>query len=583
MANARTLETPRLERVDNRDRWNRLIIDMPYSDFRQAYEWAEVRRTQGWQPHRLAVVEGDHCLAAISFLSKRLPGLGVSILYGSGGPLLRDWNDRSIFDQLLEGVRSIARAQGAIFIRIDPKIPDDQQRPRSTLMEHGFNHLTDDWTTWNAPRIVMRMCLGESESELKKKIRRRFREHISAAPAKGLRIVPATSLDQGWEFHEALAAAGRRKGLPVRGRDYFERLWQEYLREDRGVLLVAEHDGNAVGGLIGVRFGNTAHMLYVTQRDRPEGGRLNQGPVLYWEFIHWAKSQGCTEIDWGGVGTQFPPEEDDPGYGVFRFKKGFNSSLVYLGGYYDLVFSRGWYKRFRFLEKSVSAVAWTARARLNEVVISVDDLSSSGRRKLRQFQISANQRGIGTTLYWAAFGYLKPNRFRVLARDLAATVHGSTHPDLTVELWDSARIASWRAGREGLTTEFFQNDIDGVELCSVALIDGEVAGLIWIYRYGDNSRLFSLRDTDAELNNGYVFPKYRNKGVFKQVIDYACGWLEQKRYLTAYAMVHWDNEPSLRAFRDIGFEVQGKVSHFLVWRPKFRTPEHESVREEARA
>ncbi|MGH9337697.1 MAG: GNAT family N-acetyltransferase, partial [Vicinamibacteria bacterium] len=279
--------------------------------------------------------------------------------------------------------------------------------------------------------------------------------------------------------------------------------------------------------------------------------------------------------DWGGVGTHYPPREDDPGFGVYLFKRGFNSSLRYMTGYYDLVFSEDLYRSFRFLERSSSAVAWTARSKLNDTVLLVDDVLDSGERKIRQFRVSFAHRGLLTTLYWAAFGFLKPNRFVVLSRELSKPpAKPVPRYDLAMEIWSSARVKEWRRNRSGLSTEFFQNDIDGVENCVVAREGNDIAGLIWIYYPGDKSRLFQLQDGEAELNQGYVPPPFRNRGVFKKVLAFACEALEKQGYRTAYAMVHWENTPSLKAFEDVGFEPQGRVRHFLAWRPKFRTARH---------
>lgn len=569
----------RIHELTDRESWNGLVVSLPHADHHQGYEWGEVRRTDGWRPRRIAVLDdAGACHAAVSILSKRLPVVGRTILYAPGGPLLRDRSAEDVWATLMEGIEAIADQERAIFLRVDPRLPEGDQQVRGALATSHFEHLADDWTTWNTPRIIMLMELQESEEVIRKKIRRRFRDYIASAPSRSLRVHPAFSEEEGRVFHTALAAAGRRKGLPVRGRRYFGSLWHEYLQDGKGVLLIAEHNGTIVGGLLGTRLGRTAYMLYVTQRDRAEGDPLHQGPVLYWEFVRWAKNHGCDKIDWGGVGTHYPPREDDPGFGVYLFKRGFNSSLQYMTGYYDRIFSPGYYRWFRWLERSSSAVAWTLRAKFNETILYADDLVGAGERKLRQFRFSASHRGLLTTLYWGAFGFLKPNRFFVLARKLSGDLElGAGANGVSLEIWPSSRLREWRRQRRGLSTEFFQNEIDGVESCVVALQGQEIAGLIWIYYPGDNSRLFQLRDGEAELNQGYVRPEFRNRGVFKTILTFACEQLARQGYSTAYAMVHWANTPSLRAFEDVGFRTTGRIRHFLAWRPKFRTARQADV------
>jgi len=495
---------------------------------------------------------------------------GLRVLYGSGGPLLADASDAAVWTTLLEAARDHARESGAVFLRLSPKVPNDAAAVGGALVEHGFTRLSDDWTTWNSPRIVMTMDIREDEESLLRKIRKRYREYIVSAERRGIAVRAASSMEaEGRAFQVSLAAVGRRKGLPVRGREYFESLWKEYVRRGDGVLLLAEHEGEVVGGLFGVRFGARAYMLYISQSEGAGGQRLQQGPLLYWEFVRWARAAGCESIDWGGIGTRFPPREDDPGYGVYHFKLGFNSRLQYLSGYYDDVYRPAAYRLFRITEKYVLAGAWSARAQLNGRFRQLAALAEASRRKLRQFRISASQRGIGTTLYWAAFGFLRPNRFEVLVRDLGtADLPSAQPPGIRLEMWDAEQMRAWRRDRQGLPPDFFQDEIDGVHQCAVAVVDGEVAGLIWVYRPDDASRLFRLRELEAELNNGHVRDAFRGRGLFRELLMFACRALRDQGFAHVYAMVHADNGPSLQAFAGAGFRRVRSVWHFLLFRPK---------------
>ncbi len=558
-----------IREIHVRDEWNAHVVSLENYDVRQGYEWGEVRQTQGWTPRRVAVFHGDRCLAAASILVRRIPLSGRTLLYAPGGPLVHDSTDTFALSMLMEGISRIAKETGAIFLRVDPKIPHADTRLRTMLRRASFLPLPEDWTIWNIPRIGMVLDVVSAEDELKRRVRKRFREYIASAPARNVSVRIAVSADEMHEFHASLAAVGRRKGLPVRGRAYFERLWQEYVRTGRGVLLMAEHAGVTVGGLLGIRLGRRAEMLYVNVRDPINGVRLHHGPLLYWEFIRWAKAAGCEVVDWGGVGTHFPPKDDDPGLGIYHFKLGFNARLEYLTGYYDLPFAPQAYEAFRSLELSCSALAWTTRAKLNARFSRSVAYLRSGARKSRQLRVSLRQRGLAKTMYWAAFGYLRPNRFVIFSRDLGETVPLPRRDDVTFEIWDAAALRAWRRGRTDLPPEFFQDEIDGVEMCTVALQGREVTGLIWMYSRDDASRLFDLGVLEADLNNGVVLPEHRGRRLFRDIILAACSWLREHGYRRAMAGVHTENGPSLAAFRGAGFGELGSSRHFLLSRPKF--------------
>jgi ribosomal protein S18 acetylase RimI-like enzyme len=171
-----------------------------------------------------------------------------------------------------------------------------------------------------------------------------------------------------------------------------------------------------------------------------------------------------------------------------------------------------------------------------------------------------------------AFGLLRPNRFAILARPLH-TVRPPTAEDGTVfEMWTAQQLNEWRLGRPGLPTQFFQDRIDGVGLCAVALHDGQVLGLIWVYRPGDYSRMFRLRAGEAELNQGTVTPEHRRRGLFTRILEFACADLAARGYRTAYAVVHAANGPSLGAFNAAGFVQWTAVRHIFLFRPTVALP-----------
>src|SRR5262249_6755517 len=127
--------------------------------------------------------------------------------------------------------------------------------------------------------------------------------------------------------------------------------------------LLAEHDGAVIGGLVGLRLGRRAY-LHLAATLRTEQ-RLYQGPLAYWQFIRWAKAQGCTVVDWGGSGTRFPPRPTDQGYGTYQFKAGFGSALRCWLPYHDLVFRPRLYRLARAMETRALPTAWRLRARFN--------------------------------------------------------------------------------------------------------------------------------------------------------------------------------------------------------------------------
>ena len=358
------IAVPRVLEITDRDQWNAMILGRPGHDLGQSWEWGEVQRDAGFTPHRYAVLADTGCIAAMSVTRRQLPGLPHSVLYATRGPLI-DWNDDRAWRGLEVAIGDLASRYRPVFLRISPAVPHDDVNAAAALARRGFRPIPDDWTTWNAARVVLTLGLDADEAALREGLRKGIRRDLAAAQRRGAQVRVARDHADLVAFHRLSVAAGREKGYPVRSLTRLEALWHAYVERGDGVLLLTEHEGALIGGVLGLRFGRRASLHRATILRTDEGQRLHQGPLLYWAFIRWAKAVGCDLIDWGGSGTRFPPSESDDGYGVYQFKSGFGAQLQYWLPYHDLVFRPALYGLARAAETWVLPQAWRVRARLN--------------------------------------------------------------------------------------------------------------------------------------------------------------------------------------------------------------------------
>jgi peptidoglycan pentaglycine glycine transferase (the first glycine) len=342
--------------------WNSMVSSLPAADLEQGWEWGDIQAHTGWQIHRRAVTAGGACVGAASIAARHVAGLGAA-LYASRGPVVRVKDDDA-WTGLMLAIDGVAERTGAIFLRVSPGIRQDFAL-HDRLLDHGFRHLPDDWTTWNAPRIVLHLDLGPEEAELYRGVRKTTRQEGRSALRRGVAVRAAGDPADLTRFHRLLVAMGNFKGYPVRGVERLRQLWEQYVARGQGILLVAEHGGDMLGGILAVRFGRHAYFQYATVKRGDEAQRLHPGPLLCWEFVRWAKGEGCETIDWGGSGTCYPPSPADPGYGVYRFKRSFGCALSRGPGYYDLVFKPRLYRAWRLTEQHVLPLAWRLRGRFN--------------------------------------------------------------------------------------------------------------------------------------------------------------------------------------------------------------------------
>lgn len=188
-------------------------------------------------------------------------------------------------------------------------------------------------------------------------------------------------------------------------------------------------------------------------------------------------------------------------------------------------------------------------------------------RQGRHLRVSLAKRGLKETAYWAAFGYLWPRRFILLS----ATPNGQgvDRRDISFALWTAAEVREACRDTRRVPLELHLHQIDSVDLCVVAIAsDGMLAGAIWVYRAGDPSRMFHLADGEAELNYGCVLSSCQRRGVFCDLLRFACSALPEHGIKHLYAAVHERNLRSMRAFIEAGFVPFAALRHLSFYRPK---------------
>jgi len=100
-------------------------------------------------------------------------------------------------------------------------------------------------------------------------------------------------------------------------------------------LFLASYHGEAIAGALAFIMGDKAWYLYGASSNRHRN--LMPNHLLQWTMILWAKERGCRSYDFRGVSGDLNP--DNPLYGLYRFKKGFEGTLTEFIGEYDRVYS----------------------------------------------------------------------------------------------------------------------------------------------------------------------------------------------------------------------------------------------------
>jgi len=335
--------------IDDARAWNSVLLSLPYAHVLQAWQWGEVKARHGWTPNRL-LWEHNGPVAAAQILRRRVPRTPWSVLYVPKGPAL-DYTDAGQVDAILDALEAYARRFRAILIKIDPDVVlwDASNPVVQALERRGWRPSTQQIQFRNTALLDISRPLDDLLATMKSKTR----YNIRLAARKGVTVRAGTVADVPC-FYRMYAETGRRDGFITRSFEYYCHTWETFLREGMAHMLLAEvgETSEPIAGLILFRFGRTAWYMYGASTSQHRNRMPNY--ALQWEAIRWARSVGCTVYDlWGAPDAL---DENDPMWGVWRFKEGLGAHFTPHIGAYDFVTSRLLYWAYeivwpRYLER----------------------------------------------------------------------------------------------------------------------------------------------------------------------------------------------------------------------------------------
>ena len=331
--------------IIDRDQWNNAIRTFPRSHVLQSWEWGEFKqRTTGWQPERLLFMDGGEAVAAASVTVRRLGPL--ALMYVPKGPLFRSL-DKPVVEAVLNALQK--RARTAVWLKIDPDItiatglpedaePDDDHPHAPNVEGVAFQQILQarNWR-FSADQIQFRntltLDLTQSENELLAGMNQSTRRKIRQAEKREVQVRATIAESELRQLYDIYAATGQRQEFIIRPWEYYRDLWTSFIDAGLAHVLVAEYEGQILSGAVLFHFGQRAWYFYGMSSNEERDRQPNF--AVQWAAIRWAKAQGYSTYDWWGAPNHF--SEDDPMWGVYRFKRGFGSMIVRTVGAWDYV------------------------------------------------------------------------------------------------------------------------------------------------------------------------------------------------------------------------------------------------------
>jgi len=338
----------RLANTEEIARWDSLLSAWPNTHFLQGSAWGRFKSQHGWTArHYLLEHPGEKKILPLLFFKKRLWPLGPFLLYLPKVGAL----PRPLLDKLVKKIKAeLLAKESAAVIKFESENPASDKAASTLFVEQGFllsqTHPQFRRTQW--------IDLTQDEEALLASFKPKTRYNIRLAERKEVRVKAANNPNDLQTFYNMYKSTASRQHFPVREFTYYEQLYDEMAQDNAVQLLLARHEETVLAGVMLIRSGQRAFYQYGAST--PQSRELMPTYLLQWEAMRWAKSAGCTLYDM--VGLPEVQDQNDPFWGVARFKSGFGGEVVEFVGAQDYVTAPWLRPYWPMVEKRVKQVHW---------------------------------------------------------------------------------------------------------------------------------------------------------------------------------------------------------------------------------
>ncbi len=345
------------------EEFTKLAKKSPYKSFLQTTEIANLREKNGWTAYYFGV-EDDGKLIAATMAVARPTFLGKSTYYIPGGPLL-DYEDTALVNFFFKNLKNYAKTHNGYLLHIEPYY-EVVERDRDGLeVKGGFNHQKAVKNLRNLgfiqaesdnPKYLFVLDLkGRKPDELFASFKQNTRNLISRTTRKGVKVRELRK-DELDKFKQITESTSERRHFSDKSLDYYETMFDLFSTKNEVKFIIAEieKEDNAAPDLIPIAaamfmtYGDEVIYLF-SGSDEKYMKEYNAQYAIQWHMIEYALKNKFKRYNFYGI--QGLPDPSKPGYGIYKFKKGFGGHVVELLGAYELPLNQTFYQLHRVLSK----------------------------------------------------------------------------------------------------------------------------------------------------------------------------------------------------------------------------------------
>lgn len=277
------------------DEWNSLVERVPDSRVYHLWEWGEVlSSTYGYQRYNLAITQNDDIFGILPLLhiKNRLFGNRlISLPFCEYGGFLTDirLNNKEtgqVVHALLNATKRLSRTLGVEYVEI--------RNPYATVTQDLF----PIWGYDNFQRyIVFKVDLAKEPNELWRNLHKKTRNAVRKAMKSEVETTEIKDAEQLKAYYKLYLQTQKRHGSPPHDYALFEKLYEAFRVKGKIKILLAEHRGKYIAGII--VFSHHQTIFWWNNVTDTKHRSLNATNLLIWNVIERGAKKGYRIFDLG--------------------------------------------------------------------------------------------------------------------------------------------------------------------------------------------------------------------------------------------------------------------------------------------
>lgn len=326
----------KVDLIKDKEIWEKFVLSYSNSSFLQSWNWGEVQKALGNKIFRFGFFKQKK-LVGTCLLIKQEAKKGV-YLECPAGPLI-DWKKFFYFGAFVKQIKKIGEEEKCSFVRVRPQILETLAN-RLLFRKQGFvsapMHLYAENT--------LQLNLEKTEEQLLRQMRKNTRYLIKKAIKEEVKIVQSTDVKDVEVLYQLQMETVKRKHFVPFKKEYFEKEFQTFLKDDQIRLFKAVYQGKILAVALIIFYAKEAVYHYSGSSSRFR--KIPASYLLQWEAIKETKRRGCQTYNFWGVAPLDKPKHRFAG--VSLFKRGFGGVEVNYLHARDLPLKSGYWLIYGF-------------------------------------------------------------------------------------------------------------------------------------------------------------------------------------------------------------------------------------------